>query len=76
MLGAEIAPFSPHTIHSLLGYPGELVRRSGMDITLMNVLAILDEHYNNVSALDALNQEFIQWQMGEKKTVSDWGCIC
>ena len=26
----------------------------GMDTTLDNVLTILDEHYNNVKALDAL----------------------
>ena len=44
-----------------------------MDITLDNVLTILDEHYNNVKALDALNQELFQLQMGEKETVSDWG---
>ena len=28
-----------------------------MDITLDDVLTILDEHYNNVKTLDALNQE-------------------
>ena len=31
-----------------------------MDITIDDVLAILDEHYNNVKALDALNQELFQ----------------
>ena len=46
-----------------------------MDITLDNVLTILDEHYNNVKALDALNQELFQLQMVDKETVSDWG-IC
>ena len=46
-----------------------------MDITLDNVLTILDEHYNNVKALDALNQEPFQLHMGEKETVSDWG-VC
>ena len=44
-----------------------------MDITLDNVLTILDEHYNNVKALDALNQELFQLQMREKETMSDWG---
>ena len=44
-----------------------------MDITLDNVLTILDEHYNNVKALDALNQELFQLQMADKETVSDWG---
>ena len=33
------------------------MRSSRTDITLDNVLTILDEHYNNVKALDALNQE-------------------
>ena len=42
----------------------------GMDITLDNVLTILDEHYDNIKALDALNQELFQLCMGEKETVS------
>ena len=43
-----------------------------MDITLDNVLTILDKHYNNVKVLDALNQELFQPQMADKETVSDW----
>ena len=65
----------PHAIQSLQGYPGELARSSGMDITLEDVLAILDEHYNNIKALDALNQELFQLQMGEKETISERG-VC
>ena len=34
---------------------------------------ILDEHYNNVKGLDALNQELFQLQMADKETISDWG---
>ena len=49
------------------------MRSSGTDITLDDVLTILDEHYNNVKAPDALNQELFQIHMGEKETVSDWG---
>ena len=63
----------PYAIWSLQDYPGELVQSSGMDITLDDVLTILDEHYNNVKALDALNQELFQLQMAGKETVSDWG---
>ena len=44
-----------------------------MDITLDAVLTILDEHYNNVKVLDALNQELFQLWMAYKETVSDWG---
>ena len=65
----------PYAIRSLQGYPGELVRSSGTDITLDDVLMILDEHYNNVKVLDALNQELFQLQMADKETVLDWG-IC
>ena len=40
----------PYTIHSLQGYPREVVRSSGTDITLDGILPIFDEHYNNVKA--------------------------
>ena len=63
----------PYAIQSLQGYPRELVQSLGMDITLDNMLTILDEIYNNVKALDALNQELFQLQMVDKETVSDWG---
>ena len=49
----------------------ELQYRYNLD----NVLTILDEHYNNVKVLDALNQELFQLWMADKETVSDWG-IC
>ena len=62
-----------YTIQSLQGYPRELVQSSGMDITLDDVLTILDKHYNNVKALDALNQELFQLCMADKETISDWG---
>ena len=65
----------PYAIRSLQGYPGELVQSSGTDITLDDVLMILDKHYNNVKALDALNQELFQLQMADKETVSDWGSL-
>ena len=65
----------PYAIRSLQGYPGELVQSSGTDITLDDVVMTLDEHYNNVKALDTLNQELFQLWMADKETVSDWG-IC
>ena len=39
------------------------------------MLTILDEHYNNVKVLDALNQELFQLWIANKETVLDWG-IC
>ena len=63
----------PYAIRSLQGYPGELVQSTGMDITLDDVLMILDEHYNNVKVLDVLNQELFQLQMADKETVLDRG---
>ena len=44
-----------------------------MDVTLGIVLTILDEYYNNVKALDALNQELLQLWMVDKETILDWG---
>ena len=63
----------PYAIRSLQGYSRELVQRSGTDVTLDNVLTILDVYYNNVKALDALNQELLQLWMADKETVLDWG---
>ena len=57
-----------YAIRSLQGYPGELEWSSGTDITLDDVLMILDEHYNNVKVLDVLNQELFQlWMAPEPK---------
>ena len=58
--GCRDCTLLPYAIRSLQGYPGELVWSSGMDITLDDALMILDEHHNNVKALDALNQELFQ----------------
>ena len=71
--GCQDCTFFHYVICSLQGYPGELIRSSGTDITLDGILAMLDEHYNNIKAHDALNQELFQLQMGEKETVSEWG---
>ena len=71
--GCRDCTLLPYAIRSLQGYPGELVWSSGMDITLDDVLTILDEHYNNIKVLDVLNQELFQLWMVDKETVSDWG---
>ena len=74
-VGCRDCTLLPYAIQSMQGYPGELVWSSGMDIILDDVLTILDKHYNNVKALDALNQELFQLCMAEKETTLDWG-IC
>ena len=38
----------------------------------MTYFLVLDEHYNNIKALGALNQELFQLQMGEEETVLGW----
>ena len=73
--GCRHCTLLPYPIRSLQGYPGELVWSSGTDITLDDVLTILDEHYSNVKVLDTLNQELFQLWMADKETVLDWG-IC
>ena len=75
LAGCRECTLLPYAIRSLQGYPREVVQSSAMDITLGNVLTILDEHYNNVKALYVLNQELFQLQMVDKETVLDWG-IC
>ena len=74
--GCQDCTLLPYTIPSLQGYLWELVRSFGTDITLHDVLTMLDKHYNNVKALDALNQELFQLCMGKKESVSDWECTC
>ena len=56
-VGSRDCTLLPYGIWSLQGYPGELVQSSSTDITLDDMLTILEEHYNNVKALDTLNQE-------------------
>ena len=51
------------------------MRSLEMDITLDDILNILDECYNNVKALKSLNQELFQMHMGKNKTMPDWG-VC
>ena len=73
--GCRDCTFLPYAIRSLQDYPDKLVQSPGMDITLDDVLTILDEHYNNVKALDTLNQDLFQLWMADKETILDWG-IC
>ena len=73
--GCRDCTLLPYAVQSLQGYPGELVQSLGTDIALDDMLTILDEHYNNVKALDALNKELFQLWMADKETISDWG-IC
>ena len=73
--GCRDCTLLPYVIRSLQGHPRELVQTSGTDITLDDVLTILDGHYNNVKVLDALNQELFQLWMVDEEMVSDWG-IC
>ena len=73
--GCRDCTLLPYAIRSLQGYLGELVQSSGTDVTLDDALTILDKHYNNVKALDALNQELFQMRMADKENVLDWG-VC
>ena len=73
--GCRDCTLLPYSIRSLQGYAGELVWGSGTDITLHDVLRILDEHYNNVKAPYVMNQELFQLQVVDKETMLDWG-IC
>ena len=71
--GCQDCALFPYVICSLQGYLGEAGKEFRTDIMLDDVLTILDEYYNSVKALDALNQELFQPRMGKKETVLDWG---
>ena len=45
-------------------------------MTLDGILTVLDEHYNNVKALDALYQELFQLWMDKKENCQSGECIC
>ena len=62
-----------YAMRSLQDYPGKLVWSFSVDITMDDVLIILDKHYNNLKALDTLNHELFQLWIADKETVSDWG---
>ena len=53
-----------------------VLRSLGMEITLDDVLTILDESYNNVKALDALNQAFFGYTWVIKRQYQTQGCAC
>ena len=74
-VGCRDCTLLPYAIHSLQGYPGDFIQSLGTDIALDDMLKILDEHCNNMKALDALTQELFQLWMADKETVLDWG-IC
>ena len=74
MQGAQTVSSFPTPSIPYKSTPGELVKSSRTDITLDDVLTILDKHYNNVKALDALNQELFQLWMGKKGDCIRLGC--
>ena len=65
----------PPICHLVFAGLFQRVQSSGTDGILDDVLTILDEHYNNVKALDALNKELFQIWMADKETILNWG-IC
>ena len=74
-VGSRDHTLLPYAIQSLQGYPGELVQSSCMDITLDDMLTILDKHNNNVKALDTLNQELFQIKDGGQRDCLGLGCL-
>ena len=68
--GCRDCALLPYAIGFVQGYPGKLVQSSSTDITLDDVLTILDKHYNNVNAL---NQELFQLWMADQETILDRG---
>ena len=64
-----------YAICSLQGYPGNLVRSLGTDMTLDDALTILDDFYNNAKALDALNQEPFSYAWEKRDSIGLEVCL-
>ena len=75
MLDVEIIPSYHMPSDPCKVTQGNWFKVLGTDITLDDVLMVLDKHYNNVKELDALNQELFQLWMADKETMLDWG-VC
>ena len=74
--GVEITPSYPMQFNLCKATPGKLMCRAlAWNITLDDVLTILDEHYNNVKALDTLNQELFQLWDGRQRNCIGLGCL-
>ena len=60
----------PNIFHSVQGFPGDLARSLGKDVTLNDVLQMLDKHYGVIMTFDALSKECYSLKQGLNKNMS------
>ena len=65
----------PYIFCSLQGFPGNLAMSLGKDVTLSNVLQILDEHYDVVMMFQALSKELYSLKQGSYENMAEFG-VC
>ena len=63
----------PYVIQSLQGFLGDLARSLGKDITLIDILQTLDEHYGMVMMFDALSKELYSLKQWSGENVAEFG---
>ena len=51
----------------MAGIPGDLARSLGEDVTLIDVLQMLDEHYGVMITFDALSKELHSLKQGSRE---------
>ena len=60
----------PYIFWSLQRFPGDLARSLGKDITLTNILQMLDEHYGMVMMFNNLSKEHYSLKQGSGGNVA------
>ena len=65
----------PYAIQCLQGYPGKLVQSSGTDITVDDVLTILDKYYNNSESIRHIESGVISVADGGQRNCIGLGCL-
>ena len=63
----------PYIFRSLQGFPGDLARSLGKDITLTDILWMLDEHCGMVMMFDALSKEIYSLKQTSGENVAEFG---
>ena len=65
----------PYVFNTLQGFPGSLAQSLGKDVTLSDVLKMLDEHYGVVMMFDAFSKELYILKQGLGEKAAEFG-VC
>ena len=63
----------PYIFCSLQGFPDDLARSLGKDVTLSDILQMLDKHYGVVMMFNALSKGLYSLKQGSRESVAEFG---